>query len=341
MITGPQRWKLLFAILAVLLWSGSGSGCRRGDSPDRATASAAAPASTPSTTPNRPTTPAPSGSATAHVPARGLWWKTTAGQATVYLLGSVHVARADLYPLDPRIEHAFASADVLVLEIDLTRINLISAAMKMSRAARYPAGDSLERHVSAATMDKLRRHAPGGLLSASTLQQFQPWFVATTILQSRLEKLGYDPSQGLDRHFADQAQGQKEVIGLETMDEQVGLFTQMPESSQVLMLEQTLDDLDQIEPTMQLVFEAWRRGDPKPIDEQLLVPLRTANLRPLFDKLFVTRNRNWTKEIGRYLQSDRTYFVVVGAGHLVGPDSVVDLLERENHPVISQWGPPP
>jgi len=252
-------------------------------------------------------------------------------------VGSIHVARADLYPLDPRIEQAYADADALVLEIDLTKTNLVSAAMRMGKLGRYPPGDSLDRHVSTETLRKLEKHAPGGLLSASTLKQFRPWFVATTILQTKLEKLGYDPAHGLDRHFADLAEkDDKEVIGLETIDEQIDIFTSMPEATQVLMLEQTLDDLDEIEPMMQLVLDAWRRGDPKVVDEEMIEPLRTPQLRPLFTKMFSERNRRWDRALAEYEKSERTYFVVVGAGHLVGKDSVVDLIERRGRKVVRQ-----
>ncbi len=333
MKTLAYRWKLLVVVLAIAL---VGTGCRRDAStnepPPAASASSTAPLPARSLA-----APGSSKAAPHRAPAQGLWWKVTSGPATIYLLGSIHVARADLYPLDPRIEQAFSASDVLVVEVDLTKVNQFNVALKMQKLGTYPAGDSLDRHVSAEILRKLEKHAPGGLYSASTLKHFRPWLVAMTILQTKLAKLGYDPEHGLDNHFMDQAKESKDIVGLETIDEQIEMFTGMPEATQVLMLEQTLDDLDEIEPTMKLVLDAWRRGDPKAVDEELIAPMRTPELQPVFEQMFSARNRRWDQALAKYAKSDRTYFVVVGAGHLVGKDSVVDLLQRRGEKVVPQW----
>ena len=75
-------------------------------------------------------------------------------------------------------------------------------------------------------------------------------------LLEELEKLGYDQAHGLDRHFADRA-GEKEVVGLESLKDQIGIFTGMPERIQVLMLEQTLEDLARVQTELETAFERW------------------------------------------------------------------------------------
>ena len=331
-------WRLLLTCLLLLVVGAVGIDCRHSSLESEAAASASAPVHLTAAPVPTSSKPGASGSvAPVRKPARGLWWKVTSGGTTMYLLGSIHVASADLYPLDPRIESAFSSADALVLEVDLTQIHLASVGMKMGEVASYPAGDSLDRHVTAKTIQLLEKYAPGGLMSVSTLKRFRPWFVATTILQAKLERLGYDQAHGLDQHFAELAKGKKEVIGLETLDDQVEIFAKMPENTQRLMLEQTLDDLDQIEPTMKSVVQAWRRGDPELLDEQMLTPMRAPEFRPVFVKLFAVRNLNWERKLLEYLQTRKTYFVVVGAGHLIGKDSVIDLLERRHYQVVPQW----
>ena len=54
------------------------------------------------------------------------------------------------------------------------------------------------------------------------------------------------------------------------------------------------------------------------------------------ERLLVERNRNWIPHIEKCLKSDEKCFVVVGAAHLVGPDSVVDLLQKAGYKVEQQ-----
>ena len=285
--------------------------------------------------------PAPAASASSRpqkLGARGLWWKATTPRGTLVLLGSIHVAPRDLYPLDPKIEKAFATADRLVLEVDLNQIDETAMAAQVAARAKYPPGDSLVRHVPQTTVRLLERHAPGAALGVETLEQFRPWFVATTILTTKLQTLGYEAEQGLDMHFAAAAHRGpgRPVSALETLDEQLSLFESLPSRFQALMLQQTLEQVEGLEPMMRRVLGAWRRGDPGPVEAEMLAPLRTPEYRPILEKLLLERNRRWVGKLVALLDHDVSCFVVVGAAHLIGEGSVVDLLRRRHFQVVRQ-----
>ena len=53
----------------------------------------------------------------------------------------------------------------------------------------------------------------------------------------------------------------------------------------------------------------------------------------LYRPLTVERNRKWIPQIEQLLDDRDDYLVVVGALHLVGTDSVIDLLERKGYKV--------
>jgi uncharacterized protein YbaP (TraB family) len=53
----------------------------------------------------------------------------------------------------------------------------------------------------------------------------------------------------------------------------------------------------------------------------------------LYNKLFVRRNRNWVPEIIKLMNQQGDALVIVGAGHLVGKDSVIDLLTKKGYKV--------
>ena len=91
---------------------------------------------------------------TATVPGKSFLWKVQSGSKLVYLAGSVHALSADVYPLSPAFERAFADSDTLVEEIDLAEAETLTAA---------PASDSegpASRYCSATPSPSARRSRP-------------------------------------------------------------------------------------------------------------------------------------------------------------------------------------
>src|SRR5436189_3272501 len=75
---------------------------------------------------------------------RAFMWVAKSDTATVYLLGSMHAAQKDLYPLDDRIENAFTKSDALVVEVDETELDL-QAQLQLAAKGTYPSGDQLDK----------------------------------------------------------------------------------------------------------------------------------------------------------------------------------------------------
>ncbi|HMI94080.1 MAG TPA: TraB/GumN family protein [Polyangiales bacterium] len=198
------------------------------------------------------------------------------------------------------------------------------AAGIMQKRGLYAPPDALDKHLDPATMAKLKTAIEATGLPVQPFMQMRPWFVAMTVALLRLQADGFEPKYGIDVHFS-QAGKAKRFQALETIEEQAGLLADMPVKLQVDNLRQTLDELDQAATMMRSAFAAWRRGDGPAIDELMLAPFR-KQYPPLYKRLFVDRNRRMAKEVERLLTGKGTAFVVVGAGHLVGKDSIIRML---------------
>lgn len=244
----------------------------------------------------------------------------------IHLLGSVHVARRELYPLDPRIEQAFAASDALVLELDLDSDAQLRAAQRMVEAGRLPAGVRLSDVIAAETWQRLVDTQERRGKSMLGLRGFHPWFVALTLTTQALEEAGYSAAQGIDEHFRRQAGGGLPILALETVEEQLGLFTGLSPRAEEDLLAQTLADLDRYGADLDAAFRAWSSGDPQALDALLVEPMR-QQAPALFEQLFTERNRRMTTKLLEWAaEQPARYFVVVGAGHLIGREGIVDLL---------------
>ncbi len=256
-----------------------------------------------------------------------LAWRAESGNAVAYLVGSVHVARPDIYPLDSRLEAAFERSGALVLEIAASDAERAQMARRMLAAGRASPSRQLPDMVSAQTLELLEGAAKARGYAVEPLLAMQPWFVAISLTTQELSREGFVPQWGIDEHFRRKAQGSKRIIGLETVQEQLDLLSGLEEDTQEVLLRWTLIELEQAGSQLEQAFVLWKRGDASGLDRLMLEPLRGQH-PDLFARVFLYRNHRMAETVVGLLDQGGTYFVVVGAGHLIGRSGVVDLLAR-------------
>jgi hypothetical protein len=262
-------------------------------------------------------------------------WSVASPTAAVHLLGSVHVASPDLYPLDPRIESAFQRAHTLVLEMSLDPVSQVQAGQKMASAGTYPAGDSIEQHLDREVLELLQQRLKRSGASFDQMRSLRPWLVAVILTLAEMQRLGYHPALGVDTYFAGKAKDRKRIVALETLDEQVALLSGMSDTVQESMLKEALTKMDELGELLKKAQSVWRTGDAKAINELLLAPMR-KDYPDVFQRLFVDRNRRMATAIDGYLRTTGEYFVVVGSGHLIGPEGILDLLQANGYLPVQQ-----
>jgi uncharacterized protein len=258
---------------------------------------------------------------------RSFLWKVQARTGVAYLLGSVHLAKPDLYPLPRQMEESFARAGVLALEADPAKASDPVMQLQMLTAARYQGGETLKQHLAKATYDLAVRELARLGLPTESFGNTRPWFLAVTIEAMELQRLGYDPAYGLDLHFAEKARGRKRLVELESFDYQFRLMNGFSEREEELFLLYTLRELASLRDEVDELMRAWRTGDARTVETIMTRTLTDfPEAGPLFAKLFTQRNREMAGKIEKLLQGGETVFVVVGAAHLVGREGIVELL---------------
>ena len=262
-------------------------------------------------------------------------WKVTGGNGAAFLLGTVHVGKTDLYPLAAIIEDSFKQSDILVEEVDpADAAEAQRRSQDILKSAIYPDGDSIANHLSETTRARLAEYAKSGQLGADYTRA-KPWLLSLMIVQLQLQQMGFDPAKGLDRHFIQEAQRMhKPIEGLETADSQLRMFSSFSEELQDQLLLATLVDAEQATEILDRTLEAWRSGNLEAMEDLINRDVRDYPfLRPLKEKMLYERNDAMTRKIEAFLETGKTYFVAVGAGHLVGERGIVSQLRRKNYRV--------
>jgi uncharacterized protein YbaP (TraB family) len=253
-------------------------------------------------------------------------WQIEGTKNRVLLLGSVHFLRATDGPLPDSIMALYADADVIVFEIDLNQLNPFDIAATMQRAAIDPQGRSLEEILGERTYRNAVTLAADVGIDMEALRPYEPWFAALQVTQLRLGQLGYDGSHGVESQLALRtARDGKQTSGLETLEEQFDALDSLPADVQRDFLMQTIEEAAEIDADLNQIVAAWRAGDIQTLEEELLAGLEEHPA--LYENILVRRNRNWARQIIAFTKSSKNYLVVVGTLHLVGDDSVIQMLE--------------
>jgi hypothetical protein len=255
-------------------------------------------------------------------------WELHGKHNTVYLLGSIHVLRPGDYPLAPAVLDAYRNSKSLLMEINLDEINSEQAQSEMLASALLPEGKSLPQIMGESRYSRAQSLAHDVGFELSGFDQFSPWFAAEAISQLQLAQLGFDAQSGVEMYFLERARTDgKAISGLETVHDQVSLFTSLSMDQQAEYLMSSLEQAHDLPKQVDDMVHAWQRGDTGWFETELKTDL--GRDPGLYQSLLAARNRKWISRIEALLNDDKNTLVIVGTAHLVGRDSVIALLKKD------------
>ncbi|MGZ8494739.1 MAG: TraB/GumN family protein [Candidatus Binatia bacterium] len=257
-------------------------------------------------------------------------WKAPGSENTVYILGSIHLLKRESATLKPIVHEVFDKSKRLVLEIDLLKEGPDKFPQLLMQKGVNLNGKMLPQQLSPETYELAAKKAGELGIDIKLLAPLKPWVVALTMVVMQLQKLGYDPSLGIDHQLAQRAkQENKPVSGLETADFQMDLFNDLTAPQQEMFLRQSLLEMDQLENAVDAMVGAWNSGDVARGERLFLASLRAYP--ELKDKVLDARNRRWIPQIEQLLKQNHDVLVVVGTAHLVGKSGVIELLKDRGY----------
>lgn len=275
---------------------------------------------------------APSAQAVQNDQRRHFLWSVETGKNTVYLMGSIHVLGKDSYPLPEKIESIYGCCRKMVFETDLQGMNDPQSQIKIMKLGLYPAGQTLSQNISRQTYELLEKKLAAAGLPIARFEQFRPWFAAMTITSVEILRLGFNPDLGIDRHFFNKAlRDGKELFFLESNEFQMKLMAGLGSRQQELFLRTVLKELDVIASMASNMVSSWMAGDVDRLDSILKISF--SEEPEIFSRFLTDRNKKWVPLLERLMKQSSDVLVIVGAGHLVGKDSVIELLKKKGYRV--------
>ncbi|HPI48355.1 MAG TPA: TraB/GumN family protein [Hyphomonadaceae bacterium] len=267
---------------------------------------------------------------TAPALAQPAFWVVRDADSTIYLLGTIHLLKPETVWRTEKLDAAIAASDALWLELPTTNAEAMQGEMMVlvSRYGLSPAS-RLSKKLTEEEVKTLDEAARLAGLSAGQLDVFRPWFAALTISTAAMTRAGYDPASGVDSKIEGIFRAREiKPKGFETAEEQIKVFAGMSPEQELEYLRETMEEYRDAPTELDKMVTQWAAADLAGMESMFVTEMKTEE-PDLYAALLADRNANWVVKIEEMLQGSGTTFIAVGAAHLIGPDSVLAMLDAK------------
>ena len=259
-------------------------------------------------------------------------WTVCARHATLILFGSIHLLPPGLDWEPPALAAALARADEVWFELPINDVTSGEAQRLALAHGLLPKGDSLFKHLSAGEMTRLAEAGGKVGIPPRFLAPMRPWMAEVTLSLAQDAQAGAVAGQGVEQQLSLQAPATAHRRSFETAGQQISFLASAPMADQIASLDETLGEIADDPDIYQRVVRTWMAGDLAGLKKDALDSL--AKVSPtLYRRLIVDRNRRWADTLTRRLAGEGVIVVVVGTGHLLGPQGVPALLRARGFTV--------
>jgi uncharacterized protein YbaP (TraB family) len=263
-------------------------------------------------------------------------WRVKGAHRTVYVFGSLQVMKPNVQWETAKIKAALDASDVVYLEAaDIDDNAEQSMVQQLGMDEAHPLSTKISKQ-DLALLDAAAKRM--GMPDEKMFEPMQPWMATNTLVLLLTVKAGYDPTGGIDTTLLAESKGsQKQVMGFETMKDQIHMVADRPQRQQVRKLHRELMEMNKSAGELNKIVTAWEQGDVEAIAKMNRDEL-AMKYPAEYKRMFVDRNRRFAATLDGLLKDKATgnVFVVVGVGHLAGPNSLLKMLQRDGYKVVRE-----
>ncbi len=272
---------------------------------------------------------------------RALLWEISSPKMKdkSYLFGTIHmIPRQDFY-LDEAVEKALEGTDQIAFEIDMEEMSDMGKMMGLLMDAFMKGDTTLSDLLTEEEYERVDAHFQKIGLPLSMMERIKPMFLTALTSEDLFSgPSGAERATSYELELMQRAKSQeKPISGLETAEYQMSMFDSIPYQVQAKML---VDAISESDPDSDQIAELVRLYKQQDLNGmQRLFKADRSGLGKYEELLLVTRNRNWIPVMKAMMEEGPTFFAV-GAGHLVGSEGVIRLLEAEGfrlRPLPFEW----
>jgi len=268
------------------------------------------------------------------------FWEIRGNNGSVYVLGTIHVADKDFYPLEKNVLRAFDKADRLVSEIGGAADFEALASELQTVIMKNMNTDPQKSLLNVLSENELTfLYETVGDDTVHQLALFNPWILNTILSQFLMAKVGLDAGAGIDMYLMQRAENKK-IEALDTVEQQIAALSYGTFDDQLAILKDSIQALRNIDKSMKEIHkirDLYLSNNRKALSAllvELLLEVPSSfsekKAQAYIDALLTDRNRIWAQKFDSYLREGGNTFVFAGAAHFLGKTSVFEIMRQKN-----------
>lgn len=259
-------------------------------------------------------------------------WVVKDYDTTLYLFGTVHLLPPDMSWLRDDVKDVFDRSGTVFFEADSGRDGQIEATVLTQSLGFYSNGIRLTDKFDRYQLRLLEAAALSSGTPLAALQNMKPWLAAEILTLAAAEQAGLSAAISADEALKSRAlRQQKNIRYLDTVESQIRASADQPGFVQEIIIMDALEGYNSLGDNLKRTADAWSIGRTNDLLQN--VNKTKARSPELYQALFTDRNRQWAKTLTRYMEDSGTAFAAVGAGHLLGEDSLITYLQDAGYDV--------
>lgn len=259
-------------------------------------------------------------------------WKVTNGENVTYFGGTVHILKEENFPLPAQYDKAYSASDKLVFETNIDGAESPAFQQQIMSKIMLTDGTTLQTRLNEETYARLKEYFDSRGMPIANFHPLKPSMVGLTVTIMEYQANGLT-QEGVDKFYSDKAKADgKEIEWFESLEQQLDFIVNMGGDDENGLINYTLDEIANLPTLIEDMLGTWKSGDLAQMDEKLVKPM-AEGFPQVYKDLIIDRNDAWMPKVIEMLNDKPTEFVLVGAAHLAGKDSVFAKLEAKGYKV--------
>jgi uncharacterized protein YbaP (TraB family) len=256
-------------------------------------------------------------------------WEIRKDGNSVFLAGSIHLIRSQDYPMPSAFDSAYKKSSMLVLEADIDRLTDPDIMEYTLNKIMLPEGQTIRTVLNEDVYKRLEGLVGSAVIEA--LSRYKPSVIVAS-LQSLFLRNSEFTEKGADFYYLDKSKQDGKSVGfLEDAKIQIDMLSNMTDGIENEYISNAIDDLLKSgNEAVKFVLD-WKEGVAT-ATEASISKLR-KQWPTVYEITVLNRNSAWMPEIEKYLATKPIEFIIVGMGHIYGPDGLLIQLKNKGYKI--------
>ena len=258
-------------------------------------------------------------------------WKIEKNNKTIYVGGTIHLLKESDYPLPTQYDSIYKLCNEVIFEADTRELETPAGMQALIKKIQLPDNIKLKTILSDTAYSLLKNEIEKAGMKISRFESFKPSFVILTLTMMQLQSIGVSAT-GVDKYYMNKGlKDEKKISFLESGASQIDIIASMGDGHENEMIFSSIQEMELMKTDFEKMTLEWKNGSGQTIAKQM--EEMKVEYPALYADLLLNRNTAWLSIIQKELDDLETEFILVGTGHLVGPDSILKLLENKGYTI--------